>query len=54
MEGAKALEDLKGEKISVSMGHAFWSPGGSETIDEILKTADMTMLENKRKKARTP
>ncbi len=27
LEGAKTPEGLKGERISVSMGHAFWTPG---------------------------
>lgn len=54
LEGAKTPEGLKGERISVSMGHAFWTPGGNETIDDVLKTADMTMLKNKRKKSKTP
>lgn len=51
LEKAPALEELKGERITVSMGHAFWTPDGDETIDEILKIADLIMLSNKKKKS---
>ncbi len=50
LEKAVIPEELSGTSITVSMGHAFWTPDGEETIDEILKVADMIMLNNKRKK----
>ena len=52
LQGSGELEGLDGERITVSMGHAFWTPDCSETIDEVLKVADMLMLENKKRKAR--
>jgi len=41
------------EQISVSMGHAFWTPDAEESIDEVLGLADSLMYRNKRKKPKT-
>jgi len=49
---SEGLEELEGEKITVSMGHAFWTPDSAESINEILKIADLLMLNNKRDKPR--
>ncbi len=50
LEKSNTPEELEGSRITVTMGHAFWTPDGEETIDEILKVADMIMLKNKKKK----
>ena len=50
LERSIAPKEVDGERITVTMGHAFWTPDGDETIDEILKVADMIMLNNKKKK----
>lgn len=47
----KGLEEIEGRNITVSMGHAYWTPDTDKTIDEILKVADLIMFENKRKKS---
>lgn len=54
---SKAIEKLQGfaaidgNNITVSMGHAYWTPDSETTIDEILKVADLVMFENKRNKS---
>lgn len=47
---SKMLHMPDGEKISVSMGHAFWTPQAKESIDDVLGMADSIMYRNKRDK----
>ncbi len=47
---SQGLLMIDGDKVTVSMGHAFWTPSAKESIDEILGMADTIMYENKRKK----
>jgi len=47
---SQGLQMPDGEKITVSMGHAFWTPEAKESIDEVLGLADNIMYENKRDK----
>ena len=37
-------------KVTISMGHAFWTPKAEETIDDVLGIADRVMYANKNKK----
>ncbi len=50
IEKSPGLHMSDGEKITASMGHAFWTPDANESIDEVLGLADTIMYENKRKK----
>ncbi len=50
VQKSQGLLMVDGEKITVSMGHAFWTPNATESIDEVLGIADSIMYENKRKK----
>lgn len=50
IEKSQRLHMKGGENITVSMGHAFWTPRAVETIDEVLGMADDIMYRNKRKK----
>ncbi len=52
IEKSQKLHMADGENITVSMGHAFWTPDAKETIDEVLGLADNIMYENKREKLR--
>jgi diguanylate cyclase (GGDEF)-like protein/PAS domain S-box-containing protein len=52
LASSEGLPEISGERISVSMGHAFWSPEGEDSIDDTLRAADLAMLDNKKNKAR--
>jgi len=54
MKSSPRLHMAGGEQITVSMGHAFWTPDAKESIDEVLGLADSLMYRNKRKKTKTP
>jgi diguanylate cyclase (GGDEF)-like protein/PAS domain S-box-containing protein len=53
LERSEKPDAIKGEPITVSMGHAYWTPNAEESIDDILRLADSIMFENKRNKAKT-
>jgi diguanylate cyclase (GGDEF)-like protein/PAS domain S-box-containing protein len=40
-------------RVELSMGGAYWSPGGSDTVEAVLATADQLMYEDKRSKSRS-
>lgn len=50
IEKSQRLHMKGGENVTVSMGHAFWTPHAEETVDEVLGMADDIMYRNKRKK----
>lgn len=50
IEKSAGLHMKKGENVTVSMGHAFWTPDAKETIDEVLGLADSIMYKNKHNK----
>ena len=53
MDKSQELKMRDGERVTVSMGHAFWTPQADETIDEVLALADSIMYRNKRDKLKT-
>lgn|GEM_PF-1376780 len=53
LERSQKLNAIQGEPISVSMGHAYWTPDAEDSIDDILRLADRIMYENKRNKTKT-
>ncbi len=48
IEKSQKLHMAGGEHVTVSMGHAFWTPDAEETVDEVLGMADDIMYKNKR------